>query len=214
LKRLRAICDRERIVLIVDEIQTGFGRTGEMFAVEHAGVVPDIMVLAKSLGAGMPIAAVAGRAELMDAPPLGGIGGTYGGNPIACQAALATLDLIEQGRLPDRARRIGSVVSGRFRDMMSRFSLVGEVRGVGAMMAMELVRNRVTKEPAPEETSAIIRRCHDAGLIIIKAGLYDNVIRVLVPLVITDAQLAEGLDILESALGAVSGAACGSGGNE
>jgi 4-aminobutyrate aminotransferase/(S)-3-amino-2-methylpropionate transaminase len=203
LRRLREICDREGIVLIVDEVQTGFGRTGRMFAVEHAGIEPDILVLAKSLGAGMPIAAVVGKAEIMDAPIPGSIGGTFGGNPVACRAALAVLDIFEGGRLVERAQEIGSVISGRFRQMQDAYSLIGEVRGLGAMVAMELVRDRETKEPAREEASEVIHRCHQAGLIIIKAGLYDNVVRVLVPLVVTDEQLQEGLDILEEALASV-----------
>jgi 4-aminobutyrate aminotransferase/(S)-3-amino-2-methylpropionate transaminase len=203
LRRLREICDREGIVLIADEVQTGFGRTGRMFAVEHAGVEPDVMVLAKSLGAGMPIAAVVGKAEIMDAPVPGSIGGTFGGNPVACRAALAALDLFERDDLVARSQEIGKVVFSRFREMQDRYSLIGEVRGLGAMVAMELVRDRKTKAPAKEETSDIIHRCHEAGLIVIKAGLYDNVVRVLVPLVVTREQLQEGLDILEQALGDV-----------
>lgn len=203
LKKVREICDREGIVMIADEIQTGFGRTGQMFAVEHAGVEPDILVLAKSLSAGMPLGAVVGKAELMDAPGVGGIGGTFGGNPVACRAALAVLDLFERDTLVDRAQHIGKRVFDRFRAMQERYPLIGEVRGLGAMVAMELVKDRASKEPAAEETAEIIHKCHDAGLIIIKAGLYDNVIRILVPLVVTDDQLQEGLDILERELAAV-----------
>lgn len=203
LQRVREICDREGILLIADEIQTGFGRTGQMFAVQHAGVEPDIMTLAKSLGAGMPISAVVGRAEVMDAAPVGGIGGTYGGNPVSCRAALAVLDLFERDDLVGRARDIGRVVSQRFAEMQDRYALIGEVRGLGAMVAMELVRDRSTKEPATDETASVMHRCHDAGLIVIKAGLYDNVIRILVPLVVTDEQLREGLDILDRALAEV-----------
>lgn len=189
--------------MIADEVQTGFGRTGQMFAIEHSGVEPDIIVLAKSLSAGMPLGAVVGKAEIMDAPGVGGIGGTFGGNPVACRAALAVLDLFERDKLVDRAQHIGQRVFERFHSMQERYPLIGEVRGLGAMVAMELVKDRVTKEPASEETAEIIHRCHDAGLIIIKAGLYDNVIRVLVPLVVTDDQLREGLDILERELAAV-----------
>ncbi|HEX6509456.1 MAG TPA: 4-aminobutyrate--2-oxoglutarate transaminase [Chloroflexota bacterium] len=202
LQRLRSICDREGIVLIADEVQTGFGRTGRMFAVEHAGIEPDIMVLAKSLAAGIPLGAVVGRAEIMDAPGPGGIGGTFGGNPVACGAALAVLDLFERENLVVRAQEIGEFVFRRFDAMKEERDLVGDVRGLGAMVAMELVRDRVTKEPAIDETAAIIHRCHEAGLIIIKAGLYDNVIRVLVPFAATDEQLTEGLDILERELAA------------
>lgn len=205
LQKVREICDRHGILMIADEVQTGFGRTGQMFAVEHAGVIPDIMVLAKSLGGGMPLGAVVGKAEIMDAPGVGGIGGTFGGNPVACRAALAVLDLFERDNLVDRARQIGSRVSDRFKSMQQRYDLIGDVRGLGAMVAMELVKDRTSKEPAPEATAEIIHRCHDAGLIVIKAGLYDNVIRVLVPLAVTDKQLQEGLDILERELAVVQG---------
>jgi 4-aminobutyrate aminotransferase/(S)-3-amino-2-methylpropionate transaminase len=207
LRRLRDICNREGIVLIADEVQTGFGRTGRMFAVEHAGVAPDLVVLAKSLAAGMPLGAVVGRAEIMDAPGPGGIGGTFGGNPLACRAALAVLDLFERDDLPARAEEIGETIFRRFREMQQRYDLVGDVRGLGAMVAMELVLDRATKEPAREETAEIIHRCHEAGLIIIKAGLYDNVIRVLAPLTISDALLGEGLDTLERELAAVANTA-------
>jgi 4-aminobutyrate aminotransferase/(S)-3-amino-2-methylpropionate transaminase len=204
LRRLRDICDREGIVLIADEVQTGFGRTGRMFAVEHADVVPDLVVLAKSLAAGMPLGAVVGRAEFMDAPGPGGIGGTFGGNPLACRAALAVLDLFEREDLPARAAQIGEIIFRRFGEMQQRYDLVGDVRGLGAMVAMELVRDRHTKEPAREESAEIIHRCHEAGLIIIKAGLYDNVIRMLAPLIISDALLEEGLDTLDRELSAVA----------
>ena len=204
LRRIRDVCDREGIVFIADEVQTGFGRTGRMFALEHAGVVPDITVLAKSLAAGMPLGAVVGRAELMDAPDPGGIGGTFGGNPLACRAALAVLDVFERENLCARAVDIGAVISTRMTAMMDRYELIGEVRGLGAMVAMELVRDRSTKDPARDETAEIIHRCHDSGLIVIKAGLYDNVIRILAPLVIGDALLDEGLDILERELSAVA----------
>ncbi|MBV9280369.1 MAG: 4-aminobutyrate--2-oxoglutarate transaminase [Chloroflexi bacterium] len=200
LRRLREICDRTGILLVADEVQTGIGRTARMFAVEHAGVAPDLIVLAKSLGAGLPIGAVVGRAEVMDAPQPGGIGTTFGGNPLACRAALAALDIIERDHLLDRAGYIGGVVLERFREMQTRYPLIGEVRGLGAMVAMELVRDRESKEPAAAETASILHRCHDAGLLVIKAGLYDNVLRVLVPLVVGDDQLREGLDILERAL--------------
>jgi 4-aminobutyrate aminotransferase/(S)-3-amino-2-methylpropionate transaminase len=205
LRRLRDICDREGIVLIVDEVQTGFGRTGRMFGVEHAGVVPDIVVVAKSLGAGMPLGAVVGRAEIMDAPQPGGIGGTYGGNPLSCRAALAVLDIFEREHLVGRAQEIGEAVFRRFEAMRGCHDLVGDVRGLGAMVAMELVRDRATKEPARDETSELIHRCHHAGLLVIKAGVYDNVVRVLVPLVVTTDELNEGLDILEREMEAVAG---------
>jgi len=204
LRRLREICTREGIVLIADEVQTGYGRTGKMFGVEHAGVEPDLFVLAKSIAAGMPLGAVVGRAEVMDGPGPGGIGGTYGGNPLACRAALAVLDMFADGTLLRRANEIGEHIRGRFAEMQSRFQLIGDVRGPGAMVAMELVRDRGSKEPAAAETSEIIHRCHDEGLLIIKAGMYDNVVRTLVPFVISDELLEDGLDILSSQLEAVS----------
>jgi 4-aminobutyrate aminotransferase/(S)-3-amino-2-methylpropionate transaminase len=204
MRKLREICDREGIVLIADEVQTGFGRTGTMFAMEQYGVSADITALAKSLGAGLPISAVVGRAEIMDAPGPGGIGGTFGGNPVACAAALAVLDLFAEEDLVERARRVGEICFQRFEEMRARFELIGEVRGLGAMVAIELVRDRATKEPAREETAEIIHRCHDAGLIIIKAGLHDNVIRILAPFVITDSQLDEGFEILEEVTAAVT----------
>ncbi|PZS07889.1 MAG: 4-aminobutyrate--2-oxoglutarate transaminase, partial [Chloroflexi bacterium] len=197
LRKVRAICDREGIIFIADEVQTGLGRTGTLFAMEQAGVAADIVALAKSLAAGMPLGAIVGKAEIMDAPGPGGIGGTFGGNPVALAAGLAVIDLFADGTLVERARHIGDVAGERFRHMRERYELIGEVRGAGAMMAVELVRDRSTKEPAAKETSEIIHRCHDAGLIVIKAGLYDNVIRLLAPFVITDEQLHEGLDILE-----------------
>jgi 4-aminobutyrate aminotransferase/(S)-3-amino-2-methylpropionate transaminase len=200
LAALRDLCRARSLVLIMDEIQTGFGRTGRMFACEHEGVEPDLLVLGKSLAAGMPLAAVVGRAEIMDTPSAGGLGGTYGGNPVACAAALAVLDIFEEEGLLRRAQAIAGALHGRLENMMARSPLIGEVRGLGPMVAMELVQDRVTRAPAPEATNRVIRACWDRGLIILKAGIYDNVIRVHVPFVITDAQLEEGLDILESAL--------------
>ncbi|HZT95533.1 MAG TPA: 4-aminobutyrate--2-oxoglutarate transaminase [Chloroflexota bacterium] len=200
LRRLRQICDSYGILLIADEVQTGFGRTGNMFAVEHAGVQPDLVVMAKSLAAGMPLSAVVGRAEVMDAPGPGGVGGTFSGNPLSCAAALAVLDIFEKDDLPARARHIGSVIHDRFVDMQRRYGIIGDVRGIGAMQAIELVTDRESKEPAAEQVSAVIHDCHANGLIIIKAGLYDNVIRILAPLIIDDQLLNEGLDILDDAL--------------
>ncbi len=205
LRQLRRICDHYGIVLIADEIQTGFGRTGKMFAMEHSGVEPDLVVMAKSLAAGMPLSAVVGRAEVMDGPAPGGLGGTYSGNPVACAAALAVLDIFERDDLCAKAGHIGGQIHGAFVHMAERHRIIGDVRGLGAMQAMELVKDRETKVPAAEETSEIIHSCHDRGLVIIKAGLYDNVIRVLAPLVIDDSLLAEGLDILEEAIQDVAG---------
>ena len=197
LRLLREVCDRHGILLIADEVQTGFGRTGKMLAVEHSGIEPDLVVVAKSLAGGLPLSAVIGRADIMDAPEPGGVGGTYAGNPMACAAALAVLDLFKHEGLVERGRRVGEIVSARFNSMKDRYDLIGDVRGLGAMQAIELVLDRVDKIPAPEHTSAIMHACHDHGLIVIKAGLYDNVIRILAPLTIGDDLLNEGLDILE-----------------
>ncbi|WP_264844170.1 4-aminobutyrate--2-oxoglutarate transaminase [Caldinitratiruptor microaerophilus] len=204
LRGLRALCDEYGIVFIADEIQTGFGRTGRFFAVEHSGVVPDLVTMAKSLGDGLPISAVTGRAEIMDAAQVGGLGGTYGGNPVACAAALKVIEVMERDRYVERAQAVGERVLARFRDWHERFELVGDVRGLGAMAAIELVKDRATKEPATEETAAIFKRCYENGLILMKAGHHNQVIRFLAPLAITDEQLDEGLDILEEAIASVS----------
>ena len=200
LAALRDLCRARRIVLIVDEIQTGFGRTGRMFACEHEEVGPDLIVLGKSIAAGMPLAAVVGRADIMDAPEAGGLGGTYGGNPVSCAAALATLEVYEEEDLVGRAQSLAGILRRRLEEMMSRHSAIGEVRGLGPMVALELVKDRGTRTPAPEMTSRVLASCWRRGLIILRAGLYDNVIRVHVPLVITDDQLKKGLDILDAAL--------------
>jgi 4-aminobutyrate aminotransferase/(S)-3-amino-2-methylpropionate transaminase len=204
LRVLRRICDREGILLIADEVQTGFGRTGTMFAMEQAGVIPDLTVMAKSLAGGMPLSAVVGRADVMDAPGPGGVGGTYAGNPVACAAALAVLDMFETEDILARGRRCGEVIAARFASLAARYPLIGETRGLGPMRAIELVTDRQTKEPARKETSDVLAACHAAGLIVIKSGLYDNVVRVLAPLVIEEALLNEGLDVLENALAEVT----------
>ncbi|HEV8229265.1 MAG TPA: aspartate aminotransferase family protein [Candidatus Limnocylindria bacterium] len=200
LKRIAAICRRHGIVFIADEIQTGMARTGRMFAVEHAGVTPDLLVTSKSLGAGLPIGAVTGRAELFDALGPGALGSTFGGHPVACVAAIKTIEIIERDGLTARATNIGVTLRRRFDAMAARIPAIGEVRGIGAMQAIELVRDRATKKPAPELVDAAIKRACDRGLLLLRAGLYSNVIRTLVPLTITDAQLEEGLDILEGSL--------------
>lgn len=204
LPRLASLCQQHGILFIADEVQTGFGRTGRMWACEHADVEPDLLVTAKSLAAGLPLAAVVGRADVMDAPLPGGLGGTYGGNPVACAAALAVLDVFEREGLVDRAAALGAMAEARMREWRERFPLVGDVRGLGAMRAMELVRDRDAKTPATGEAAAILAEARARGLIVIKAGLYDNVIRLLMPLVTTDEEMAEGLDILEAALAAVA----------
>jgi 4-aminobutyrate aminotransferase/(S)-3-amino-2-methylpropionate transaminase len=199
LRDLKALCEQHGILLIVDEIQTGFCRTGKMFAVEHDNIAPDLLTIAKSMGAGMPIGGVIGRAEIMDAPPPGTLGGTYSGNPVACAAALAVLDIYEREDLATRSQAIGQVVMERFHKLQERYSVIGEVRGLGGMVAIELVKDRATKEPDAPTTSAILAAAHRRGLLLLKAGMYDNVLRVLVPLNITDEQLQKALDILEAA---------------
>jgi 4-aminobutyrate aminotransferase / (S)-3-amino-2-methylpropionate transaminase / 5-aminovalerate transaminase len=206
LPSLRAICSRHGILLIADEVQTGFGRTGRMFAVEHYGVEPDLMLIAKSLAGGMPLAAVVGKAEIMDAPLPGGLGGTYGGNPVACAAALAVIEVFEREGLVERGQRLGDMALGRMREWQREFPLVGDVRGLGAMVAMELVSDRATRKPASAEAAAMLKGARARGLLLIKAGLYDNVIRLLMPLVTTDEEMAQALDILHASLSAVSAA--------
>ncbi|MFL5625684.1 MAG: aminotransferase class III-fold pyridoxal phosphate-dependent enzyme, partial [Ktedonobacteraceae bacterium] len=179
-------------------------RTGEMFAVQHDGVAPDLMVIAKSMGAGMPISGVVGRAEIMDAPPPGTLGGTYSGNPVACAAALAVLDLYEQEDYAARSREVGRVVTERFLKLQEQFPVIGEVRGLGGMVAMELVKDRTTREPDAHTASDVLAAAHSRGLVLIKAGMYDNVIRVLVPLCITDEQLEQALNIFDDAFTSVA----------
>jgi 4-aminobutyrate aminotransferase / (S)-3-amino-2-methylpropionate transaminase / 5-aminovalerate transaminase len=204
LRELRALTERHGILLIVDEIQSGFGRTGKFFAIEHSGVSPDLVTIAKSLAAGFPLSGVVGRAEVMDAPAPGGLGGTYGGNPVACAAGLAVLDVMRDERLPERAARIGSVVEERMRSWAAEHELVGDVRVMGAMAGMELVRDRKTKTPADTETAQVLALARERGLILLRAGIHHNVIRTLMPLTIPDDQLDEGLDIIGSALGEVA----------
>ena len=201
MERIADICRRLDIPFVADEVQSGFGRTGTLYATEqHPGVVPDFTVSAKSIAAGLPLAAVTGRAELMDVPGPGGLGGTYGGNPLACVAALATIELFEQGDLLARARRMGEVLGDRLRELGERHKIVGEVRGLGAMMAMELVTDRETKEPAKAAASQVISESARQGLLTLKAGIHDNVVRILAPLVMEEQLLSEGLDILDRAL--------------
>jgi 4-aminobutyrate aminotransferase/(S)-3-amino-2-methylpropionate transaminase len=195
------------IPLIADEIQSGLGRSGELFAVSHWGVEPDIVLLAKSLGGGLPLAAVLGRADLMDAPAPGGLGGTFGGNPVACAAALAVLDVIERENICARSRRVGDVAIRRMQAMQERHPCIGDVRGIGAMTAMELVRQRSSREPDPQLAVAVLREAHLRGLALLRAGLYDNVIRLLMPLTISDDELIAGLDILEQSIEAATATA-------
>jgi 4-aminobutyrate aminotransferase/(S)-3-amino-2-methylpropionate transaminase len=204
-KVLIDLCHKHGILFIADEVQSGFGRTGAMFASERYGIEPDLIVTAKSLGGGLPLAAVTGRAEIMDAPGPGGLGGTFAGNPLSCAAALATLDLFEKENLLQRANDLGDRFQRRAREWQRRWPLVGDVRGLGGMQAIELVKSQESKTPATEETKQITQYCYEHGLITITAGSYSNVIRVLVPLVATNEQMDEGLDVLESALAAVCG---------
>jgi 4-aminobutyrate aminotransferase / (S)-3-amino-2-methylpropionate transaminase / 5-aminovalerate transaminase len=203
LTELTALCRKYGILVIADEVQTGFGRTGRMFACEHEGLEPDLLVIAKSLAAGFPLAAVVGRAELMDGPVEGGLGGTYVGNPVACAAALAVLDLFESGTLLTRAEAIGVRIEARAKEWAGRFAFVGDVRRRGAMVAVELVRDRVSKHPAKEETLQIVRHACEHGVLLIAAGTFGNVIRFLAPLVITDDELDEALDVMTSAFESV-----------
>jgi 4-aminobutyrate aminotransferase / (S)-3-amino-2-methylpropionate transaminase / 5-aminovalerate transaminase len=205
LPALKEFCERHGIVFVADEIQTGFGRTGRWFAIEHWGVVPDVVTMAKAMGGGFPIGAVTGRAELMDAIHVGGLGGTFGGNPVSCAAALAAIDQIEREDLVERATRIGGTMRARLEEFQDRFDVVGDVRGVGAMVAMELVTDRATKAPAKEATARVIEECYTQGAVVLKAGTYDNVIRLLPPLTIDEGLLDEGLGILEKALTSATG---------
>jgi len=200
LERIRSLCDRHGMLMIADEVQCGMGRTGKLFAIEHAGVVPDLVVMAKSLGAGMPISAVTGRADVMDSSHVGGVGGTYGGSPLACVAAIEAVSTIRSAAFLSRASEVGILLERRLARWRERFSLVGDVRGLGAMRLVEFVRDRETKAPAPEDTLDIIKRAGRAGLILIRAGLYSNAIRLLPPLNAPDDLLNEGLDVLESAI--------------
>jgi 4-aminobutyrate aminotransferase / (S)-3-amino-2-methylpropionate transaminase / 5-aminovalerate transaminase len=194
------ICHKHGVLFIADEVQSGFGRTGTLFASEHYGVEPDIIVSAKSIGGGLPLAAITGRAEIMDAPGQGGLGGTFAGNPAACEAALAVLDMFENQDLYGRANELGAHFQKRAREWQKRWPMIGDVRGLGAMQAMELVQSQDAREPAAQETKQITQHCYEHGLITISAGSYGNVIRLLMPLVITDEQLEEGLNVLEGAL--------------
>ncbi|MGC8811444.1 MAG: 4-aminobutyrate--2-oxoglutarate transaminase [bacterium] len=200
LNRLQQICQEKGIVFIVDEIQTGFGRTGKMFAFEHWGVEPDIVITAKSLAAGMPLAGVTGKAEIMDAVESGGLGGTFGGNPVCCQAGLAVLKIFREKNLVARAGEIGQKIMEKLFSFKEKFPFIGDVRGLGAMNALEIVVDKKNPQPNGDLTKAIVQRCYEKGLILITAGAYSNIIRLLVPLVVTDEELEKGLKILDEAL--------------
>lgn len=202
LQGVRRICDENGIVLVVDEVQTGFGRTGRMWGIEHSGVEPDLVTLAKSIAAGLPLSAVLGRAEIMDSPADSAIGGTYVGNPVAQAAALAVLDVFEEEDLSARASVIGETIRARMNEWQERWDAIGDVRGLGAMLAIELVRDRGTKEPAAELAGSVVEAAAARGLLLLKSGIYSNCLRVLVPLVIPDAELDEALGVWEQALDA------------
>jgi 4-aminobutyrate aminotransferase/(S)-3-amino-2-methylpropionate transaminase len=206
LQALRRLCDQHGIVLVVDEIQSGFARTGRMFAIEHAGVEPDLMTLAKSLAGGFPLAAVVGKASIMDAPAPGGLGGTYAGSPVACAAALAVLEVIEAEHLCSRADVIGATMTGALRELQREIPAIGEVRGLGAMIAMELVRDGDPHAPDVDLTRALVKRAAEKGLVILSCGLYGNVIRFLAPLTASDAIVREGLAIVGDSLRELTGA--------
>ena len=203
VRALRRICDRHGILLIADEVQSGFCRTGRMFASEYwqeADAAPDIIATAKSIAGGVPLSAIIAREEIMATVPKGVIGGTFGGNALACAAALKVIEIMERDRLADRSLAIGKKVMERYRRWMDKYECVGDVRGLGGMVGIEFVRNKKTKEPAAELTNAIIAEAARHGLLVEGAGIHGNVIRFLAPLVITDAQLEAGLDILEAAI--------------
>lgn len=199
LPRIAEFCKANGIVFVADEVQTGFARTGHLFACEDEGVVPDIITTAKGIAGGLPLAAVTGRAEIMDKVHVGGLGGTYGGNPLACEAALGVLETIEEEDLVAKARRIGEIMLPRLKSLQERFDVIGDVRGRGAMIAIELVEPG-TKEPNPTAVQEIVKRCHTEGLLVLTAGTYGNVLRFLPPLVIPEHLLEEGLGILEKAI--------------
>ena len=204
LQRLREIASRHGILLIFDEIQSGFGRTGKMFAFEHAGIVPDLVTVAKALANGFPLSGVIGRAAVMDAPDPGGLGGTYGGNPVSCAAALAVLDVLTDEDVLARAERFGSVLGAGLGDLAARHDCIGDVRGIGTMKAIEVVKDRATKTPDPDRTTAILNEARHRGLLLIRCGAYRNAVRLLPPLVTTDAEAHRALDILDQAVTAAS----------
>jgi len=199
-KILQKICQENGIVFIADEVQSGFGRTAKMFAIEHYDVEPDLLTMAKSMAGGFPLSAVTGKAELMDHPQVGGLGGTFAGNPVSCRAGLAVLDQFEKKNLLTRGKKIGDRVIKKFRELYEQHPIIGDVRGLGAMVGMELVVDRKTKEPATAFTKQLVVRCREKGLLMISAGTHSNIIRPLMPLVITDEQLEKGLSIIEESL--------------
>jgi 4-aminobutyrate aminotransferase/(S)-3-amino-2-methylpropionate transaminase len=208
MRALRALCDRHGILLIADEIQTGFARTGKTFAIEYSGVEPDLMTVAKSIAGGVPLSAVIGKAEIMDAPVVGGLGGTFAGSPLACAAGLAVLEVLQKEKLNERAVELGGKLTARLKSLQAKFPCIGEVRALGMMVAIELVKNRRAEAPDADLTKAVVQAAGRRGLILLSCGLYSNVIRILAPLTIPEAQLDEGLKLLEESIEeASSGAA-------
>ena len=204
MQALRALCDRHGIVFIADEIQTGFARTGRLFAMEHYGIEADLTTMAKSLAGGFPLAAVVGKADMMDAPVPGGLGGTFAASPVSCAAALAVIEVIQRENLPRRAEEVGERLLARLRSLQDRFDCIGEVRGLGAMIAMELVKQTGSAGPDADLTKALVQRCALNGLVLLSCGVYGNVIRFLVPLTASNAIIDEGMDILERSLSEVT----------
>ncbi len=203
LQRIRELCDQHGIVMVADEVQCGFGRTGRMFAVEHYGIIPDLICTAKSLAAGMPLAAVTGRADIMDAPHIGGLGGTYSGNPLACVAAIEAIKMINAPDFLERATQIGLRMREQLLRMQAELPIIGDVRGLGPMLLIEFVKDRATKEPATTETPLIVNEVLKRGVVTIRAGLYSNCLRFLPPLNLSDDQLDEGLNVVAEAIRAV-----------
>lgn len=203
LEELAAYCQEHGIVFVADEVQAGFARTGRWFSIEHSGVVPDIVTTAKGLGGGLPIGGVTGRAELMDAVHPGGLGSTFGGNPVSCAAALAAIEEVEEGGLLQAAEAIGQLFETHLRPLAADCGAVGDVRVIGAMAAVEFVSDRRAKTPDPQAASRVLARCHEEGVIALKAGTFDNVVRILPPLVISEELLAEGLEVMEKAIRAL-----------
>lgn len=198
--KLKNICEKYDIPLIIDEVQSGAGRTGTFLAIEHWGIEPDLITMAKSFAGGMPLSSVTGRSELMDKPHVGGLGGTYSGNPISCEAALAVLEILTEDGLLEKSKQLGDVLWKKFNDLKEKYEIIGDVRGKGPMLGMELVLDRESREPAADLTKKLVSRCCEKGLIILSCGNFGNVIRTLMPLVITDEELDRGFSILEECL--------------
>ncbi len=198
MQRLRALCDEHGIVLIADEVQTGAGRTGTFFAMEQMGVAADVTAFAKSIAGGFPLSGITGRADIVDSIAPGGLGGTYGGSPIACAAALAVLEVFEEENLVERSVKVGSVITERLKKLAGRYDCIGEVRGLGAMVAMELFKDGDVHKPDAELTGKVVALARDKGLILLSCGTYGNVVRILVPLTVPDEQLQQGLDMIDA----------------